>query len=209
MLLKPVQKTSLTRSVYTQLRDHILTGELAAGEALPSERQLSEQLSVNRSAVREALKKLEQAGLVTIQHGGKTRVLDFRSGGGLDLLPALLELGVADATSVHHLRSAILPEAARLAAEHADSRAITRIEMLAGLLHTDDAEQRADLVRELWDAIVDASGNIAFRLAYNALREAAPTGEPPPAEEFADLANALAAGDTRGAALTTLHLVRR
>lgn len=209
MLLKPIQKTSLTRSVYTQLRDHILTGELEPGALLPSERQLSDELSVNRSAVREALKKLEQAGLVSIQHGGKTRVLDFRSGGGLDLLPTLIALGVASPEAVRSLRAAILPEAARLAAEHADSRAITRIEMLAGLLNTDDAGQRADLARELWDSVVDASGNIAFRLAYNAIRDADPHGDPPAAEDFADLANALAAGDTRGAALTTLHLVHR
>lgn len=209
MLLKPVQKTSLTRSVYTQLRDHILTGELAAGASLPSERQLSEQLSVNRSAVREALKKLEQAGLITIQHGGKTRVLDFRRRGSLDLLPILIQLEVADTESVEVLRAAILPEAARLAAERATSKEITRIEMLAGLLHTDDADQRADVAREFWDAVVDASGNIAFRLAYNALREADPSQDPPTPEDYADLANALAAGDTRGAALTTLHLVRR
>lgn len=209
MKLEPIQKTSLTASVYRQLRDLILTGGIEAGAELPSERQLSDQLSVNRSAVREALKRLEQAGLIAIQHGGNTRVLDFRRQGSLDLLPPLLELGVADREALLALRAAILPEAARLAAEHATSTAITRLEMLAGLLHSDDPVQRADLAREFWDAVVDASGNLAFRLAYNALRETVNPGEPPAAEDFADLANALAAGDTRGAALTTTHLVRR
>ena len=41
----------------------ILEGKLEAGSALPSERFLAEEFGVNRHAVREALKRLEQAGL--------------------------------------------------------------------------------------------------------------------------------------------------
>lgn len=206
-MLKPVQKVSLTTHVYEQLRDHILSEEIGAGESLPSERQLSEMLSVNRSAVREALKRLEQAGLIAIHHGGNTRVLDYRRHSGLHLLPALLQTHPDRRSDVEALRAALLPEVSRAAAEHANSSAIARVEMLARLLDTDDPAQRRDLAIEFWDTVVDASGNLAYRLAYNAIREL-DTPIPSP-EEFADLANALAAGDTRGAALTTLHLVRR
>ena len=57
---------------------------------LPSERRLAEVLGVSRPAVREALQRLSQAQLVEVRHGGSTTVRDFRTFGGLDLLPRLL-----------------------------------------------------------------------------------------------------------------------
>ena len=74
---KPVKKKSLATAVFEQLRDRILQGKLKPGENLPSERILVERLQVNRGAVREGLKRLEQAGLVSITQGGATSVLDF------------------------------------------------------------------------------------------------------------------------------------
>ena len=85
-MLRPVKKTSLAGSVFEQIRGLIVSGELSAGDELPAERQLSETLGVNRSAVREALKRLEQAGLIAIQHGGSTRVLEPMRHAGPGLL---------------------------------------------------------------------------------------------------------------------------
>ena len=53
----------------SRLRRAILAGTHAPGDALPSERQLSEELGASRHAVREALKRLQQAGLVHDQPG--------------------------------------------------------------------------------------------------------------------------------------------
>jgi DNA-binding FadR family transcriptional regulator len=52
----------------------ILSGELAPGSLLPSEREISAQLGVSRSVVREALGRLASLGLVKSQHGSGTRV---------------------------------------------------------------------------------------------------------------------------------------
>ena len=110
-MFKPVSRTSLADSVFAQLRDHIVSGDLRPGAALPAERILAEQLGVNRGAVREGLKRLEQAGLVAKQHGGSTRVLDFTNTGGLELLAALIvregRLNTRIARSVLELRSAL------------------------------------------------------------------------------------------------------
>ena len=83
----------LSDRIHAQLRDQILAGELAPGAAVPSERRLSEQLGASRHAVREALKRLQEAGLVRISQGGATRVRDWRHDGGLDLLLALAATG--------------------------------------------------------------------------------------------------------------------
>src|SRR3954462_5974607 len=47
------------------------------GESLPSERRLAEVLGVSRPAVREAIKRLTQAGLVEVRQGDATTVRDF------------------------------------------------------------------------------------------------------------------------------------
>src|SRR5882672_11364391 len=51
------------------LRADILRGRYRPGERLPAERELATRLTVNRGSVREALKKLEQVGLVEIRRG--------------------------------------------------------------------------------------------------------------------------------------------
>ncbi|MDX6741576.1 helix-turn-helix domain-containing protein [Actinocorallia sp. A-T 12471] len=61
--------------VRQQLSHLIESGTYRAGDRLPSERQLSEALSVSRVAVREALKVLESAGRVSIRRGSGTFVV--------------------------------------------------------------------------------------------------------------------------------------
>jgi GntR family transcriptional repressor for pyruvate dehydrogenase complex len=52
----------------------ILSGELAPGDLMPSEREISAQMGVSRSVVREALGRLASLGLVRSIHGSGTRV---------------------------------------------------------------------------------------------------------------------------------------
>jgi DNA-binding FadR family transcriptional regulator len=91
MPLAPVQKRSLPDEVFEQLTAEIVSGRYAAGDTIPSERELSEVLRVNRHVVREAVKRLEQIGLVKVVQGGRTKVLDFPTTAGLDLLAVLAE----------------------------------------------------------------------------------------------------------------------
>ena len=70
------RRRAVPQDVADQLCARISNGELRPGDRLPGERELADQLSVNRSSVREALKKLEQLRLVDIQPGSATRVLD-------------------------------------------------------------------------------------------------------------------------------------
>jgi GntR family transcriptional regulator, transcriptional repressor for pyruvate dehydrogenase complex len=64
-----------------ELERLILSGRLAVGERLPSERKLSEQFGVSRPAVREALRTLAERHLVDIQPARGTFVTD---GSGFD-----------------------------------------------------------------------------------------------------------------------------
>jgi GntR family transcriptional repressor for pyruvate dehydrogenase complex len=66
----PIRRVKLYEEVAARIRDLISSGELAPGEALPSERKLAEQLKVGRAVIREAIRQLEVSGLVESRHGG-------------------------------------------------------------------------------------------------------------------------------------------
>ena len=51
------------------LRDRIVTGELAAGDRLPPEDELTTQFGIARTTLREALRVLESQGLLLIRRG--------------------------------------------------------------------------------------------------------------------------------------------
>jgi DNA-binding FadR family transcriptional regulator len=175
----PVGRRSVVDEIFEQLRGRILRGQLEPGEALPSEQELAEALGVSRSAVREALNRLAAARLVAIPHGASKQVLDYRRSAGLELLPALLVTGEGGIDAdivcgVVEMRSAIAPDVARLAAERGDPAAVARLRDVVTQMDgaAGDLERLQDLVEEFWSHLVDASGNLAYRLAYNSLRAA-------------------------------------
>ncbi|MDX3925681.1 MAG: FadR/GntR family transcriptional regulator [Shinella sp.] len=63
--------------VVRQIELLLLEGVLRDGDRLPGERELSRRLDVSRPILREALKELENRGLLVSQHGGGTYVADI------------------------------------------------------------------------------------------------------------------------------------
>lgn len=225
-MLRPVRRRAVSDDVFAQLRDEIVGGRIAPGALLPAERALCEAFGVNRSSVREALRRLEQARLVSIRHGATPRALDYRQHAGLDLLSDLLvtPAGLPDThvlRSVLEMRSAIAPDVARLAALRADAgdharldAAVAGMAAAAGELVTLQA-----LAAELWSHLVDAARNVAYRLAYNSLRTSYDQGRAlfthVLASEIGDVAGhralvaAVSRGDSGEAEALARGLVRR
>ncbi|MET9201772.1 GntR family transcriptional regulator [Gordonia sp. NPDC003585] len=177
MPFEPISPRSVPEDVYEQIVDGVLSGELPAGESLPSERELARVLGVSRPAVREALKRVAAAGLVTIRQGGSTRVLDPASSGGLDLLPRLLvrqgDLDPRVARSVVEARALIGPKVAELAALRAADGVAAQLESsLTDLENESDPVGQQVVALEFWSRVIDAADSMAFRLMYNSLRAA-------------------------------------
>jgi len=73
MKTQPIQRTSLSEEVYQRLQQQIITLTLAPGQKL-NDQELAEAFGVSRTPVREALKKLEEEGLVVAKRGSRTNV---------------------------------------------------------------------------------------------------------------------------------------
>lgn len=101
-----------TRKTYAvvadNLRRRILSGELAAGEHLPVEEELTAEFGIARTTLREALRVLESQGLITIKRG--------RGGGPIVTHPDLGPISMALAASLQLQRTTVgdLDDARRL-----------------------------------------------------------------------------------------------
>ena len=210
MALQPVNRRSVPEDVFEQILAEVLSGEMAPGESLPSERRLAEVLGVSRPAVREALKRVAAAGLVEVRQGDATTVRDFRRHAGLDLLPRLLlrggELDTAVVRSILEARLHNGPKVAELAALRRPPELIERLEASIRDLEADAdpvGQQRHALA--FWDHVVDGADSIVFRLMFNTLRAAYEPALPALAimmaaevgrsEAYRTLARAIAAAD--------------
>jgi GntR family transcriptional regulator, transcriptional repressor for pyruvate dehydrogenase complex len=161
--------TSVSGRIYEDLRGRILAGEIAA---LPSERRLAADLGASRHAVREALKRLQQAGLVSISHGGATRVRDWRRHGGLELLLELDELpaGLEIERAVLEMRASVGADAARRCAARASAVVRAELEARAEMLAAEtELDVRNTIYEAFWDLVIEGADNLAYRLALNTL----------------------------------------
>lgn len=69
-----IVRRKLSHEVFDRLKRMITDGELAPGDAMPSERDLMDRFGVGRPAIREAMQTLANMGLINIAHGERARV---------------------------------------------------------------------------------------------------------------------------------------
>ena len=68
-MFRAAKQNKIFQDVVDQIQEAILEGKLKPGDVLPSERELKEMLQVSRGTLREALRVLEQKGLIHIKLG--------------------------------------------------------------------------------------------------------------------------------------------
>src|SRR3712207_6321938 len=156
-------RTTASQELFVLLRDEILAGRYVPGEKLPPQRTLAREYRLNATTVREAIKRLEQMGLVEVRHGDAMRVADWRTASGLDVIAHVLfdATGLRRDTlrSLMEARRFLLASAALLAAER---RTEAQAEELRALARVAAREQTADFT--FFAGLVEASGNIVFSL---------------------------------------------
>jgi len=70
LLFRPLKnEKKIFEQISDQIRELIYSGVLKPGDKLPAEKELSSQFSTGRMVVREALRTLEQSGLIYVKRG--------------------------------------------------------------------------------------------------------------------------------------------
>ncbi|WP_164738368.1 FadR/GntR family transcriptional regulator [Aquabacter cavernae] len=168
--LEKVARTTLVDEVITAIRGMLDEEGWTPGSRLPSEHELSVQLGVGRSTVREALRVLGHLGLVQSRSGLGTFVV------GRDLMGRKsASVGEAEAlVAFFEFRRALEPAAARLAAQNRTPESLAAIETAwqtcYAAAQNSSVEEFTALDHSFHLSIFEASDNPFLIEAYRAAR---------------------------------------
>jgi DNA-binding GntR family transcriptional regulator len=140
-----LRNTSRSEFVFAALRDAIWDGRFAPGERIPEE-EIARSLGVSRTPVREALRRLQERGMLSV-------------GAGRSLVVA--ELSRQQVLELYAMREILEGSAARFAARHADETEIDVLHHLLGELEKrgDNPRMLVSLNRRFHRAICEAAHN--------------------------------------------------
>ncbi len=160
----PVAKTSLAEHLAGRIQSFILSGTYAPGQRLPSIAAMAQQFGVGHPTLREAIKKLETIGLISVRHGAgvyvkATEAPLFLSNPGVTAAPSKkLLLDLIDA------RLPVETTTSSLAARNATPEDLADLHTVldtAGRL-LDDPAMLTTVNMSFHEALARSSGNIVL-----------------------------------------------
>lgn len=166
---------NLANALAGELVERIVKGEFPSGTTLPAEPALCERFSVSRTVVREAVKMLQEKGLVQVRRGTGTTVTPSVTWNMLDEL--VLSASIAEQNGLDVLddlvvtRRLLESDMAHVAARLADDEVVDQLRRLVDAMDTlvDDPMAYADKDRAFHDTIMRTSGNRIARAVVRAL----------------------------------------
>lgn len=123
----PLSRVRASDQIFLDLQDRVLSGALAPGDRLPSERGLAETYGVSVNTVRESIRGLSLMGLVEVRHGLGAIVTVSPSALVGNALGMLLRLQRSGLTEVVRLAGVLHQYAASLAIDAADDADLERL----------------------------------------------------------------------------------
>lgn len=154
---------SLAHDLVAELSARIRDGAIKPGDKLPTESAIMAEQGVSRTVVREAISRLQAAGLVETRHGIGTFVLDTPKEGPFRIDPATI-VTLRDVLAVLELRISLEVESAGLAAQRRSPEQVEAMRQALDALHNAQASGRdavaADFQFHL--RIAEATGNRYF-----------------------------------------------
>lgn len=166
---------NLAKAVTAELVQRIVRGDYPAGAPLPPEPALCEAYSVSRTVVREAVKLLQEKGLVQVRQGSGTTILPPTAWNMLDEL--VLAATIAedeDLTILDDLvvtRRLLESDMAHVTARTAERHVIDRLRALVDRMDqlVDDPAAYHEQDRAFHDTVMQASGNRIARAVVRSL----------------------------------------
>lgn len=124
---KPIERTTLAASAFEQLISYVVNGDWKAGDRIPPERELCQQLGIARTSLREALKGMELIGMLDSRVGDGTFVCPRSEFLSRPLLWAFTGTDETELSDIMEARMLLETDLAGLAAERASEKEIAAI----------------------------------------------------------------------------------
>jgi len=170
--LEPLSRISPADEVLRQLTRLIENDELTTGSLLPPERVLAGRMGVSRVVVREAAKKLEQRGMVSIRHGVGMLVTNNPALPVQRTLERLLPADKERLRQCAQARLLIEPELAAAAALRTTPAGLRKLKATcAAMAAAPDIAKAASLDILFHDAIADLAGNKVLAVMLQSVAE--------------------------------------
>jgi GntR family transcriptional regulator, transcriptional repressor for pyruvate dehydrogenase complex len=162
LTFKKASQNRMFQDVVEQIQEAILEGRLEPGTRLPSERRLQETFSASRGTLREALRVLEQKGLISIRTGVKggavvNALTTEQITQSLDLLIRYKRVSLRD---LAEFREGVEGNVAVLAVERAEQKDIAHMKGLLG-----KAREHLDKGALGWEDFISIDNEIHIYLA--------------------------------------------
>jgi DNA-binding FadR family transcriptional regulator len=161
-MFKAAKQNRIFQDVVEQIQETILSGKLKPGEMLPAERELKEMLQVSRGTLREALRVLEQKGLIEIKLGvgGGAVVQDMSYDQMNESLALLIRYQKVSLQHLSEFRVGVEGRVTALAAARATSADVIRLKSLL-----EEAREFVDKGSEFQKEFVEVDKQIHLALA--------------------------------------------
>jgi len=104
MELKNLKTQNLQRLIQEQLKLYIIENGMKSGDPFPTEYELAKKLGISRTAIREALKKMETLGIIEVRPGVGRFIREFNFEVILKSLPYNLEMDIKNFQEVLEIR---------------------------------------------------------------------------------------------------------
>lgn len=157
----PNKPRRLAESLVERFAQRMRDGTLKRGEKMPTEADIMHAEGVSRTVVRDALSRLQAAGLVETRHGVGTFVLDMPAPEGFTIGPATI-MQLSDVLDLLEFRLSVEVQAAGMAAERATPQALAEVEhaLKALLLGPEKSGSTTNADFQFHLQIAKASGNL-------------------------------------------------
>lgn len=154
----------------------ILSGELKAGDRLPSQRELARETKVSLSVVNAGITNLADRGFVRIEPRQDVYVADIARDGNIQTLVSMLEyMSTALDTSllepIISFRKALEPQIVRGACEHAAEDELDRIDAVVQKMEEASDETLPELTFDFHHEVEIASGNMVYSMLANTFKD--------------------------------------
>lgn len=178
-MFKAAKQNRIFQDVVEQIQETILSGKLTPGETLPSERELKEMLQVSRGTLREALRVLEQKGLIEIKLGvgGGAVVQDVSYDQINESLALLIRYQKVSLQHLTDFRVGVEGRVSALAAQRATPTDLLRLRSLLDqarqLVEKGDAFQKefVEVDKQIHLALAEMTGNPVYLSLHHTVHD--------------------------------------